>query len=251
MVEKPSGEMRRRAWGALISSAFFTWQTALIIAISIVLFGLSVRPFDFWAPPLWLVFGAVGTLLYVGATITDPRAQQRAIARMLTEKYSPARIQNPAARSRLEKALEYYGAMQKVMMSRKATSRVEFEHALDEVDDWIAQLYLLGKKIDSFEENNIINRDRMQVRNELDALNRRLKVERDHAWRKNCSAQCRSKKRNSRTWLISRPTSSAPTSRWTTPWQRWARSTPRCRLSLPRILTGPTPNACVTRFMTR
>lgn len=171
-------KLHNRALSAMLSSAFFTWQSALIIALTIVLFGLSVPPFSA-TPFLWLLFGLVGEALYLFATITDPHAQRRALERMLSERYNPAHIKNAMARKRLEKALEYYSAMQELLLSRKGAGRQEFQNALDEVDDWIGELYTLGKRIDQFEENAIIARDLRQVQNELDALHRRLKAESD------------------------------------------------------------------------
>lgn len=170
--------LQNRALGTMISSAFFTWQSAVIIALTIIFFGLSLPPLNA-VPILWLAAGAVAEALYLVATITDPRAQQRVIQQMLAQKYNPASIRNPGARARLNKALEYHEAMQRMMLERVGATRVEFQRVLDDVDDWIAELYALGQMIDRFDENTIINRDRMQARNELDALNRRLNAEPD------------------------------------------------------------------------
>jgi hypothetical protein len=171
--------LRNRALWSMVSAAFFSWQSAIIIALTIIFFGLGFTPFGWWQPVFWLIFGAVGLLAFVAATLTDPKAQQRILSRLLSEKYNPSDIQNDVARGRLVKALEYYSAIQSLVPTRSGASRVEFQHTLDEIDDWIGNLYELGKRVDQFDENHIINRDRMQARNELDALNRRLKAETD------------------------------------------------------------------------
>lgn len=163
----------------MFSAAFFSPQSALIIALSIVFFAFGVAPFSWWQPAFWIFFGIISEILYVGATVTDPRAQQRILHQLLTERYNPAHVQNLVARERLEKALEYYGAMQNAMSSRSGASKVEFQNTLDEIDDWIGYLYELGKRVDRFEDNRLINRDRMQARSDLDALKRRLQAEPD------------------------------------------------------------------------
>jgi len=162
----------------MISSAFFSWQSALIIALSLIFFAFGFSLLGL-PPAAWLVFGALGELAYIAATVTDKGAQQRMMHQALTERYDPNTISNPAARSRLKKALEYYSAIQSLIATRSGASRVEFQNTLDEIDEWIGHLYKLGKRVDSFDENEIINRDRMQARRELDQIKNRLNVEPD------------------------------------------------------------------------
>lgn len=171
--------LQDRMWQTMISSAFFSAPSAVIIAVFVILFAFGVAPFSWWQPFFWLILGAVGVLAFVAATVTDPGAQQRIIQRVLAERYDPNTIQNPGARERLRKALEYYSVIQKMVGTRSGASRVEFQNTLEEIDEWIGHMYELGKRIDLFDENQIINRDRMQARNELDALNRRLQAESD------------------------------------------------------------------------
>ncbi|HLA43370.1 MAG TPA: hypothetical protein VJZ27_08055 [Aggregatilineales bacterium] len=171
--------LRNRIMTAMISNAFFSWQSALIIAISIIFFAFSITPFGWWQPFFWLLFWLLSVGIFIGATVTDPGAQQRVIERLLREKYTPEDIKNPAARERMNRALEYYSAIQNLATTRTGASRVEYENTIDELDVWVAQLYELGKRVDQFDENQIINRDRMQARREMDDLQRRLKAEPD------------------------------------------------------------------------
>lgn len=180
MSEKETVSLQNRTLSAMVMNAFFSLPSALIVALFIVLTGLSLLISSFplsW--PIWLLFGILGEGAYLFATVTDPQAQQRVVQQMLLERFNPHHIKNPAAQQRLRSALEYYAAMQKLMLSRLGASRAEFQNVLDEIDDWIAELYNLGQRIDQFDENAIINRDRMRSRNELDALNRRLNAETD------------------------------------------------------------------------
>lgn len=170
--------LRNRLLWSMLAGALFSWQSAVIIALTIILFGLGFPPFSGW-PIAWLLFGVVALVIFVVATLTDPKAKNRLLSQILSERYNPAEIQNMVARQRLEKALEYYAAIQSLIPTRAGASQVEFQNTLDEIDDWVAHLHELGKRVDQFEDNHIINRDRMQARNELDALHRRLKVEND------------------------------------------------------------------------
>lgn len=179
MTDKPQGaSLRDRALTGMIRAAFFSWQAGLIIAICIVLAAFNIQLLGL-PSAAWLLFGLIGVIVYIGVTINDPQAQKQIIGQMLRERYEPNRIKNPAARGRIEKALEYYSAIQSLIATRSGASQVEFQHTLQEIDDWIAYLFELGQRVDRFDENKIINRDRMQSRTELDALQRRLEAEPD------------------------------------------------------------------------
>lgn len=174
----PKEDLQSRLLGSMVNTAFFSWQSALIIAFGIVMFALNITPAGLPAF-FWLIFSLIGVALYVGISVTDPSVQQATLNNLLVERFNPADIKNYGARQRLEQALEYFNAMQKLMATRDAASRAEFQNTLDEVDDWIGHLYQLGKRIDTFDNNDIINRDRMSARREVTQIEKRIKAEPD------------------------------------------------------------------------
>jgi hypothetical protein len=170
-------EMRSRAWNAILGMAFFSVESAVIIALSIVLFGLGFAPFDWWQSWYWLVFGALAEAVYLGVSITDPNAAHRAVDRMLTQRYDPNHIRNPLARERLKRALEYRRLIGEAAANHTGAMRRSIENTAVEINDWIEQIYLLARRMDSFEENDIIGRDRRMVPHDLKTLRRRLEAE--------------------------------------------------------------------------
>ena len=176
-MSKTRDEMHNRAWGAILSTAFFSVESAVIIALSIALFGLGYQPFEWWQPAFWLLFGAIAEALYLGVTVTDPKAAQRAVDAMLSDRYNPATIKNPVARERLQRALEYRRLIGDATFRHTGAMRHSLEATASEINDWIEQIHRLARRMDSFEENEIINRDRRMVPHDLENLRRRLKIE--------------------------------------------------------------------------
>lgn len=170
-------EMRGRAWRAIVRQAFFSLESAVIIALAVALFGLGYQPFDGWQPVYWLIFGAVAEALYLGITVTDPQAAQRVVDALLTAHYDPDDIRNPRARERLRRALEYRRLIAEAARRHSGAMRVSLEATASEINDWVALIYTLAKRLDEFEENSVLARDRRLVPHDLTNLRRRLRTE--------------------------------------------------------------------------
>ena len=176
-MSKMQEEMRSNAWKAILSQAFFSIESAVIIAVSIIAFGLGYLPFEWWQPAYWLIFGVVAEALYLGVTVTDPKAAQRAVDTMLSDKYSPNDVKSPVARERLKRALEYRSLIAEAANRHKGGMRRNLENTGIEINAWIEQIYKLARRMDNFEENEVIARDRRMVPQDLKNLKRRLDIE--------------------------------------------------------------------------
>ncbi len=182
-MAKEREHLRQRAWQAILRNAFFSVESAVIIALALILFGLGYQPFDWWQNAFWLVFGALAEALYLGVTITDPKAAERAVHLMLAERFDPGDIKNPLARERLKRALEYRRLIGEAAATHSSAMRSNIQATASELDSWIEQIYRLALRLDQFEENAVINRDRRMVPQDLANLQRRLKAEEDPAVR--------------------------------------------------------------------
>jgi len=176
-MSKMREEMRGRAWKTILGTAFFSVESAVIIALSIALFGLGFQPFEWWRAGYWLIFGLLAEALYLGVTMTDPQAAQRAVDTMLTERFDPDDIRNPLARERLKRALEYRRLIEEAARRHTGAMRTSIEATASEINTWIEQIYTLAQRMDTFEENEVINRDRRMVPYDLQNLRRRLERE--------------------------------------------------------------------------
>lgn len=171
-------DLYRRARRSMLRGALLSPQSLSIILIS--LFGVGLRVSFLGAgPELWLGFGAMAETFFIGATLTDKRAAAQAVSSMFTRNFSPAEIKNPHARQRLEQALEYYRNMQRYAVETAGARRVQIESTVAGIDDWVEQIFRIAKRIDNYAENDLINRDRLRVPNDINIMRQRFASEVD------------------------------------------------------------------------
>ena len=131
----PRSDIQRRARTAIFRSAILSPQSLSLGLISILGAGLGVG-FLGASPLVWLAFGAVAEIAYLGSTLTDSQANSRAVAQMFQHEYNPTEIKNRHARQRLEQSLEYYRNMQELAATTAGARRVQIDATISEVDDW-------------------------------------------------------------------------------------------------------------------
>lgn len=174
----PRSDIQRRARTAIFRSAIFSPQSLSLGLFSVLGAGLNIA-FLGATPLIWLAFGAVAEIAYLGSTLTDTKANSRAVAQMFQRDYNPNEIKNRHARQRLEQSLEYYRNIQELSAHTAGARRVQIEATISEVDDWVEQIFRIAKRIDNFKENTLISRDRLRVPDEIKLLQQRLERETD------------------------------------------------------------------------
>ncbi len=190
-----ANEVRQRALGAIIASAFLRWESLVTILITAILFlfvnDISLPGGVQWQNWFWLVGGAIAETALVVSTLTDPEAAQQAISRQFEGQYDLGEIKNTVARSRVRDALEYRRNMLKLAKSHKGAMRVSLQQTIEDINDWIGHMYDLAKHIDAFEGNELVERDLKLVPQQLEKTHVRLEREKDAAVRKDLEDQIR------------------------------------------------------------
>ncbi|MBN1967155.1 MAG: hypothetical protein JW910_21050 [Anaerolineae bacterium] len=171
--------MRQRATRALITDAFFRWESALTIALTMLLVFFVPTPFTWWHPLFWVIGGVLAELALIVTHINDPVAAEQAIARMFQEDYDPREIKNVVTREQFERALEYRAGIATMVAQHDGAMRVSMQETLSEIDDWIAQIFRLAKRMDVFDEDAILEQDRKAVPSQLRNLRKRMDLEED------------------------------------------------------------------------
>lgn len=182
-------EVRSRATGAVITNALFRWESLVTIALTAILFLFVPQPFPWWQPWFWIVAGLIAEAALVVSAISDPNASAEAVAREFEAKYDLRQVRNNVSRKRLEDALEYRRNMLRLSNQHSGAMRVQLQQTIADVNDWIGQMYDLALHIDNFEGNELVERDRRMVPQQLDKVQIRLRNESDAAVQRDLQEQ--------------------------------------------------------------
>ena len=176
-------QTRQRALGAIVTNALFRWETAVTLAVTAILFLFFKDPFPWWQDWFWLVGGLIAEAGLVLSAVTDPEAAQEAVSREFESQYDLRQIRNPVSRQRLERALEYRRNMMTLVSRHSGAMRVQLQTTVQDVNEWIGHMYDLALHVDAFESNELGERDRRAVPQQLEKAKLRLSREDDPAVR--------------------------------------------------------------------
>ncbi len=182
-------ELRSRALRAMLSHAFFRWESAVTIAIFfIVLPALTLLLGPSWIPWLpwwvWLLAGAVAETAIVWASLFDEATAARVVADMFRRQFDPRTLRRANLRDRVEKALEYRVHIEEVVQrTQKGVLREHLMETARQITTWIEQVYLLAQRLDAYESDPVLEQDLRSVPLAIKNFRKRLETEDDEAVR--------------------------------------------------------------------
>jgi len=185
----PVNEVRERALSAVIGNAFLRWESVLTVVLTAILFLFVPQPFTWWQPWFWLVAGAIAEGALVVSAITDPEAASQAIAREFESKYDLREIKSSVSRQRLQSAMEYRRNMMALAKRHQGAMRSSLMQTVNDINDWIGQMYSLAQHIDAFDNNDLVERDRKMVPQQIEKTRIRINQERDPSVRSDLEGQ--------------------------------------------------------------
>jgi len=179
MTQRSSDEVRARAFGAILSNAFIRWESLVTIALTAILFLFVKEPFPWWQDWFWLAAGAIAEGALVVSALTDPEAAQEAVSREFESKYDLSQIRSAVSRQRLQSALEYRRNMLKLVRRHQGAMRASLQQTVADINDWIGHMYDLALHIDAFDSNELVERDRKMVPQQIEKTRQRIERETD------------------------------------------------------------------------
>ncbi len=184
-MSRSNNELKQRVTRAIIAHAFFRLESALTIALTLILAALLPRPLPGWQWWYWLVLGLVGEALVVYTSITDEMTSRRVVTDLLRQKFNPSEIDSPEYRQRVEKALQYRQRIEEHV--RSVDSGVLRDHLIDttaEIADWVGSVFGLAKRLDRYHSDSMLLHDRRDLPRDIAGLRSRLQREDDESVRR-------------------------------------------------------------------
>jgi hypothetical protein len=181
-----SEEMKQQIQKTVLSYAFFRPESALVIAITIILVGLSFLnlswlPGEWW---LWLLFGLVGEALIMLTTLRDEGLYKRAMDEIFDREFDVKKLRSPDLREKLSKALEYRDLIVKEIEREEEPVLDDYlSDMVQGLEDWISQVYRLAQGLDVYRHDPVIDRDMETVPEELKKYEKRLAEEEESSVR--------------------------------------------------------------------
>ena len=182
MSSVPSDDLKQRAKKAVIGNALLRLESALTIAITILLLVFLPRPWPWWHWWYWLIFGLLAEGLIVYTSITDQQAVEVVVGEMLRERYRPARLKTAAYREKVTQALDYRTQIERIMQNMPAgVLRDHLKGSIADLDTWIGSIYAIAQRLDDYEQEALIHRDEREVPASIERLRKALALEQDPA----------------------------------------------------------------------
>jgi hypothetical protein len=169
-------DIQKRAQSAVLQYAFFRWESALVIGITIVLFFLLPRPFAWWPRYGWLVLGLCGLAALVYSSLTDAETNAKVVLRLFQEQFDTGRIRDKELRADLETALEYQRRIEvQVRQQDRPLLRDRLDETANQITQWIANMYALALRLDSYRRDDLLTKQRNTLPQELKELTEQRK----------------------------------------------------------------------------
>lgn len=173
-------KLQKKAQSAILQYAFFRWESAVVLAGTIVLTLLFPHPFPWWPVWGWPLLGALGIAGIFVSSITDAEANARVLLTLFQRQFDPAEIEDEDLRREVESALAYQRRIERLIREqRSGVLRDRLEDTANQLSDWIANVYTLAVKLDAYRHDELLARERQAVPREIEALTTRRDRERD------------------------------------------------------------------------
>jgi len=186
-TQKPkslSDELRRRALRAQISYAVFRWESALTLAITLILIAFLSDPFrgawPLWRWWFWIALGLTAEVLIVVTSVYDPAVRERIVGEMFRQRFNYREVKTADYRAKIVKALEYREQMELLLQhTRDGALRAHLEATINDVSDWLGNMFHLARRLDYYRNSMVLHQDSSSLPSEIRDLEQRLAAEVD------------------------------------------------------------------------
>jgi hypothetical protein len=138
---------------ALLTYALFRWESAAVLALTLILVVLVPDPFrgllKFWRWWFWLVLGGLAETLIVVTTLGDPDVRARLSDERLRARLAAHTIANVDYRQAADRALRHRAEIELMLQrTRRKAQRDKLRPVVDDVTRWAARIVRFAQHLD-------------------------------------------------------------------------------------------------------
>ncbi|MCC6170164.1 MAG: hypothetical protein IT329_23295 [Caldilineaceae bacterium] len=175
-------ELQQRATGTLLQYALFRWESAVVLALTIILSFLLPRPFFWWPRFGWPLLGLIAVAVIVYSSLTDAEANAEILLTLFQEQFNPRTIGDKELRTQLESALEYQRRIEtQVRQQKNGVIRDRLDDTAGQITAWLSNIYQLALRLDAYTRDDLLTRERDLIPRELERLTEQRGRERNPA----------------------------------------------------------------------
>lgn len=175
-------ELQQRATSTLLQYALFRWESAVVLALTIVLSFLLPRPFFWWPRFGWPLLGLIALAVIVYSSLTDAEANAEILLTLFQEQFNPRTIGDKELRAKLESALEYQRRIEtQVRQQKNGVIRDRLDDTAGQITAWLSNIYQLALRLDAYTRDDLLARERDLIPRELERLTEQRGSERNPA----------------------------------------------------------------------
>jgi hypothetical protein len=164
-------ELQQRAQSAILQYALFRWESAVVVALTLVLTFLVRRPFFWWPPFGWPLLGVLGLALIVYSSLTDAETNARVLLDLFQEQFSAGRLRDKELRQQVESALEYQRRIEtQIRRQKPGLIRDRLESTANQITEWLSNIYQLAVRLDAYRNDDLLARERTALPKEIERL---------------------------------------------------------------------------------
>jgi chromosome segregation ATPase len=193
MASEARETLEKRAQKAILNNAFFRWESAGTIALTLILASLAtllnINPEFFIKIPLdpwiWLLAGGVLEGLLVYSSLSDSEQNRQVVAKMLKDEFHPERLTDKKLQEQIQEALDYRSRITTAIRERReSVLKDNLSATASQIDEWLESIYNLAQRLDRYQqEKNILERDKKRATARINELKQKLSREDDSAVR--------------------------------------------------------------------
>lgn len=173
-------ELQQKATSTLLQYAIFRWESAVVLAMTIVLTFLLPRPFFWWPRFGWPLLGLIALAVIVYSSLTDANANADILLSLFQEQFNPRNIVDKDLRAKVEASLEYQRRIEtQVRQQDNGVIRDRLNDTAGQLTAWLSNIYQLALRLDTYRRDDLLARERELLPRELERLTEQRARERN------------------------------------------------------------------------